>query len=60
MQNRYGYFQRANGVLRCQRLGRSAACDGHVDVFTGEGVGKSLAYLTESYNRIAHNAFPIW
>ena len=36
-----------------EKLGRPAACDGHVDVFTGEG----LAYLTESYNRIAHNIF---
>src|SRR6202140_994900 len=27
--------------------------------FTGEGVGEGLAYLTESYNRIAHNASPI-
>src|SRR5271155_4308293 len=42
-----------------QRLGRPAARDGHVDVFTGEGVGEGLAYLTESYNRIAHNASPI-
>jgi hypothetical protein len=32
---------------------------GHVDVFTGEGVGEGLAYLTESYNRIAHNVSPI-
>src|ERR1700722_5484085 len=45
--------------LRCQRLGRPAARDGHVDVFTGEGVGEGLAYLTESYNRVAHNASPI-
>jgi hypothetical protein len=30
-----------------------------VDVFTGEGVGKGLAYLAESYNRVAHNASPI-
>src|SRR4029450_9628063 len=45
--------------LRRQRLGRPAARDGHVDVFTGKGVGEGLAYLTESYNRIAHNASPI-
>ena len=45
--------------LRCQRLGRPAARDGHVDVFTGEGVGQGLAYLTESYNCIAHNVSPI-
>src|SRR5271154_5634999 len=45
--------------LRCQRLGRPATRDCHVDVFTGEGVGEGLAYLTESYNRIAHNASPI-
>ena len=36
--------------LRRQRPGRPAARDGHVDVFTGKGVGKGLAYLTESYN----------
>src|SRR6185437_4022255 len=45
--------------LRRQRLGRPAARDGHVDVFTGEGVGEGLAYRTESYNRIAHNTSPI-
>ena len=45
--------------LRRQRLGEPAARDGHVDVFTGEGVGEGLAYLTESYNRIAHNVSPI-
>jgi hypothetical protein len=38
---------------------RAAARDGHVDVFTGEGVGEGLADLTESYNRIAHNGSPI-
>ena len=48
----------ARACLRRQRLGRSAARDGHVDVFTGEGVGEGLAYLTESYNCIAHNIFP--
>jgi hypothetical protein len=42
-----------------QRLGRAAARDGHVDVFTGEGVGEGLADLTESYDRIAHNGSPI-
>src|SRR5262245_11532375 len=41
--------------LRRQRLGRPAARDGHLDVLTGEGSGESLAYRTESYNRIAHN-----
>src|ERR1019366_1158372 len=40
--------------LRRQRFGRPAARDGHVDVFTGEGVGEGLAYLTESYNCVAH------
>src|ERR1700754_4878304 len=45
--------------LRRQRLGRPAARDGHVDVFTGEGVCEGLADLTESYNRVAHNASPI-
>jgi hypothetical protein len=45
--------------LRRQRLGLAAARDGHVDVFTGEGVGEGLAYLTESYNCIAHNIFPM-
>jgi len=42
-----------------QRLGRPAARDGHVDVFTGEGVGEGLAYLAESHNCIFHNVFPI-
>ncbi|CCV11896.1 hypothetical protein MESS4_350007 [Mesorhizobium sp. STM 4661] len=45
--------------LRRQRLGRLAARDGHVDIFTGEGVGEGLAYSAESYNRIAHNTSPI-
>src|SRR3984893_7398634 len=45
--------------LRRQRLGRPAARDGHVDVFTGKGVGEGLTYLTESYNCMAHNASPI-
>src|SRR5580693_4726533 len=45
--------------LRRQRFGRPAARDGHVDVFTGEGVGEGLAYLSESYNCIAHNTSPI-
>ena len=31
--------------LRRQRLGRPAARDGHVDVFTGEGVGKAWPIL---------------
>src|SRR5664280_2813838 len=33
--------------------------NGHVDVFTGEGVGEGLTYLSESYNCIAHNVSPI-
>src|ERR1700681_3265612 len=45
--------------LRRQRLGRPAACDGHVDVLTGEGPGQSLAYRNEACNRIAHNTSPI-
>src|SRR5437016_14261605 len=45
--------------LRRQRLGRPAARDGHVDAFTGEGVGEGLAYRAASYNRMAHNASPI-
>jgi hypothetical protein len=45
--------------LRGQRFGRPAARDGHVDVFTGEGVGEGLTYLAESYNCIAHNVSPI-
>src|ERR1700693_2051371 len=34
--------------------GGRRARDGHVDVFTGEGVGEGLAYLAESYNCVAH------
>ena len=45
--------------LRRQRLGRPAARNGHIDVFTGEGVSEGLAYLPESYNRIAHISSPI-
>src|ERR1700722_6344449 len=45
--------------LRCQRLGGPATRNGHVDVSTGEGVGEGLAYLPESYNRIAHISSPI-
>src|ERR1017187_5207281 len=45
--------------LRCQRLGGPATRNGHVDVFTGEGVGEGLTYLSESYNCIAHNVSPI-
>src|SRR5579863_3628848 len=57
---RLGHHRGSNRPsLQCQRLGRPAARDGHVDVFTGEGVGEGLAYLTESYNRIAHNTYPI-
>src|ERR1700733_12458781 len=40
--------------LRRQLFGRPTARDGYVDVFTGEGEGEGLAYLAESYNRIAH------
>jgi hypothetical protein len=36
-----------------------ATRNGHVDVFTGEGVGEGLTYLSESYNCIAHNVSPI-
>src|SRR5438477_875702 len=36
-----------------------AARDGHLDVFTGKGAGQGLAYLAESYNRIAHSVSPI-
>src|ERR1700722_9237811 len=45
--------------LRCQRLRRPATRDCYVDVFTGEGVGEGLAYLSESYNCIAHISSPI-
>src|ERR1700689_2835260 len=45
--------------LRCQRPGRPATRDGHLDVLTGKGVGEGLAYLAESYNCIFHNVFPI-
>src|SRR6202171_3915998 len=45
--------------LRCQRLGGPATRNGHVDVFTGEGVGGGLTYLSESYNCVAHNVSPI-
>src|SRR5580698_8851532 len=45
--------------LRCQRLGGPATRNGHVDVFTGEGVGEGLTYLSESYNCIAHHVSPI-
>ena len=44
--------------LRCQRLGRPAARDGHVDLFTGEAVGEGLAYLTEPYNCIRKQVPP--
>src|SRR5438552_13323564 len=44
--------------LRCQPLGGPAARDGHVDVFTGEGVGQGLTYLSESYNCVTHNVSP--
>src|SRR6266571_3713716 len=39
--------------------GGAATRNGHVDVFTGEGVGEGLTYLSESYNCIAHNVSPI-
>src|ERR1700731_4788481 len=45
--------------LRCQRLGGPVTRNGHGDVFTGEGVGEGLTYLSESYNCIAHNVSPI-
>src|ERR1700726_2230500 len=45
--------------LRRQHFSRPAARDGHVDVFTGEGLGEGLAYLAESYNCVAHN-FSLW
>src|ERR1700709_1924857 len=45
--------------LRCQRLGGPTTRNGHVDVFTGEGVGEGLTYLSESYNCVAHNVSPI-
>jgi len=41
------------------RLGGPATRNGHVDVFTGEGVGEGLTYLSESYNCVAHNVSPI-
>src|ERR1700756_802992 len=61
VSQRLGDDRRANRPsLRRQRLGRPAARDGHVDVFTGEGMGEGLAYLTEPYNRVVHNASPIF
>src|SRR6202161_1742927 len=45
--------------LRSQGLGGPATRNGHVDVFTGEGVGEGLAYLAESYNCVAH-IFLLW
>src|SRR6202451_1367703 len=45
--------------LRSQGLGGPATRNGHVDVFTGEGVGEGLTYLSESYNCVAHNVSPI-
>src|SRR5579862_6147887 len=57
---RLGDDRRSNRPsLRRQRLLRPAARDGHDDVSTGKGVGEGLAYLSESYNRIAHNTSPI-
>jgi len=57
---RLGDDRRSNRPsLRCQRLGRPATRDCHVDVFTGKGVGEGLAYLTESYNCVAH-IFSLW
>src|ERR1700733_5287736 len=43
-----------------QLLRRPAARDHDVDVATGEGVGEGLAYLSESYNRVAHAASPMY
>src|SRR6185437_6987686 len=45
--------------LGFQLLGRATARNGHVDVLTGKGAGESLAYLTESYNRVTHATSPI-
>src|ERR1700722_4893897 len=45
--------------LRRQRIGRPAARYCYVDVFTGEGVGEGLAYLSESYDCVAHRSPPI-
>jgi hypothetical protein len=45
--------------LRCQRLGRPATRDCHVDVLTGKGVVEGLANLAESYNCIAHKVSPV-
>jgi hypothetical protein len=45
--------------LRGQRLGRTAARDGHVDVLAGEGLGEGLAYLAESNDRVADDASPV-
>ena len=45
--------------LRRQLLRQPATRDSHVDVFSGKGAGQSLAYLSESDNRIAHSASPI-
>src|SRR3984885_1463460 len=40
--------------LRCQRLGGPTTRYSDFDVLTGEGVGESLTYLSESYNCVAH------
>src|SRR5580698_5292829 len=45
--------------LRRQRIGRPAARYCYVDVLTGEGVGECLAYLSESYDCVAHMSPPI-
>src|SRR6202158_4898109 len=45
--------------LRGQRLGGPATRNGHVDVFTGEGVGEGLTYLSDSYNCVDHNVYTI-
>src|SRR3984957_17758615 len=45
--------------LRYQLLRGPATRDSHVDVFTGEGVGEGLTYLSESYDCVAHNFSPI-
>jgi hypothetical protein len=56
---RLGDYRASNRPsLRCQRLRRPAARDGHVDVSTGEGVGEGLAYerIDEELQRDEANA----
>src|SRR5262245_32054692 len=57
---RLGDDRGANGPgLRRQYLGRPMARDRHGHVLTGKGVGEGLAYPTETYNRVAHDASPV-